>query len=132
MPSDHELRVLIVDDVRAVATALAMVIDSEADMTCVGTTATIAEARRHLAEDVPDVIVMDLYLPDGDGLETTAALRAEGLTAAVVLLTSATEPEVHRRAAEAGAHGVVAKGSGFAEIINAIRAAQAGGSPPPS
>ena len=122
-PAASPLRVLIVDDVRAVATALAMVVDLEADMTCVGTADTIAGARERITEDAPDVIVMDVYLADGDGLEATAAMKADGLTAAVLILTSATEPAVLRRAAEAGAFEVLAKGTGFAVILDAIRRA---------
>ena len=115
------------------ATALAMVIDNEADMTCAGTATTIAEARRHIAEQPPDVILMDVHLADGNGLEATAALKSDGLTSAVLILTSAAEPEVLRRAEEAGASGVLAKGDGFSLIVDQIRTAGRGGvAPAPS
>ena len=119
-------RVLIVDDHRAFAEAIAIAIDVQDDLACVGTVATIAAALETAGRVPPDVVLMDVHLPDGDGIEAMERLRAAGSAARVVILTGFTDVDVLARAAAAGASGFLAKESPISAVLEAIRAAESG------
>jgi DNA-binding NarL/FixJ family response regulator len=140
MPSLHDLttpigrrageraaRVLVVDDHNAVAQAIAMAIESQSDLISVGTAGTVEEALRLTAELEPDVILIDVQLPDGDGIEAVAELRRRQPGARVVVLTAHTAVGVLARAASAGVCGFLPKESGIHEVLRAIRVARDGG-----
>jgi DNA-binding NarL/FixJ family response regulator len=140
MPSPHDLttpigrrageraaRVLVVDDHNAVAQAIAMAIESQSDLISVGTAGTVEEALRLTAELEPDVILIDVQLPDGDGIEAVAELRRRQPGARVVVLTAHTAVGVLARAASAGVCGFLPKESGIHEVLRAIRVARDGG-----
>ena len=125
--SAREIRVLIVDDHDVVASSLALLLDSEPDLSIVGRAADLAEARRVLVMLQPDVLLLDHRLPDGDGVEAIRELRALCPTMRVVVLTASSPDEVEAAAVEAGAVGFVSKSSGIEELIDAVRAAALGG-----
>lgn len=118
---------LVVDDHSAVAEAVAMAIDSQPDLECVGTAGTIAEGRRMAARLQPDVILIDVELPDGDGIEAVPDLRHDAPRARVLVLTGHTAVSVLARAASAGVCGFLPKESGIHEVLKAIRVARDGG-----
>ncbi|MFA5889844.1 MAG: response regulator transcription factor [Actinomycetota bacterium] len=120
-------RVLVVDDHKAVAESLAIAIGVQADLESVGIASTLEEAARLVDEKTPDVVLMDLRLPDGDGIEGTSRVKALRPSARVVILTAHGDPEWMARAASAGASGFLQKTSPVAQILDAIRAAGAGG-----
>ena len=124
---ERRARVLVVDDHSAVAEAVAMAIDSQSDLQCVGTASSLAEARRMAAEQSPDVILIDVELPDGDGIEAVPELRRETPRARVLVLTGHTAVSVLARAASAGVCGFLPKESGIHEVLRAIRVARDGG-----
>ncbi len=112
-------RVLLVDDHASFREMLALVFDREPEFEVVAQAGSLAEARRML--DGVDLTVVDLDLPDGDGTELISELRAVNPQATVLVLTASAEREVHARAVEAGAAGVVHKSVHLEDVISAAR-----------
>lgn len=120
------LTVLIADDHPVVRAGLRGMLAAEAGISVVAEAASgreaIAMARRHK----PDVVLMDLRMPDGDGVEATAGiLAAEPATHVVVLTTYESDADIVR-AVEAGATGYLLKDVPPGDLLNAIRAAALG------
>jgi Response regulator containing a CheY-like receiver domain and an HTH DNA-binding domain len=116
-------RVLIVDDHRAFAEALAVAIDGNPDLVCVGTPTTIGECLAMVEQVAPDVVLLDIYLPDGDGIEAIPAIRARHDAARILVMTGYTDVEVMARAASAGASGFLPKENSISAVLAAVRAA---------
>ena len=122
--SSELARVLIVDDNEAIlARASAML--STACLV-VGTAKEGRTALDSAAALQPDVIVLDISMPDMSGLEVAAALRAAGSTAAVVFLTVHDEPDFVEAAQSAGALGYVVKPRLASDLLRAVREAREG------
>jgi len=119
-------RVLIVDDHRAFSEALAIAVGMQGDLACVGGAGSIEEALRLASEASPDIVLMDVRLPDGDGIDAIARVRAAAPEALVLILTGHTDVDVLARAASAGASGFLPKESSISAIIETIRAARGG------
>jgi NarL family two-component system response regulator LiaR len=117
---------MLVDDhavVRSGRKAFLMVFD---DLELVGEASSGQEALHVLEQAQPDVILMDLIMPDMDGAATTKAIRARWPQVQVVALTSFREDELVKRALQAGAIGYLLKNVGADDLADAIRAAHAG------
>jgi two-component system, NarL family, response regulator NreC len=119
---DGMIRVLLADDHTVVRSGLKAVIGGAKDMTIVGEAATGAQAAAMVARCDPDVVVMDLDMPDGNGLETTKAIVALGPRPRVLILTMHTEEEYLLPVLEAGASGYLVKNAADRELVDAIRA----------
>lgn len=119
-------RVLIVDDHRSFAEALVIAIDRHDDMCSIGAVASAAEAIACFESSSPDVVLMDIRLPDGDGIELTERIRCLRPDTRVVILTGHTDVDVLARAATAGASGFLPKESSIGAVISAIRTARSG------
>ena len=105
------MRVLMVDDHRAVAESIAMAIDLQPDMDCVGIAATSAEARTLVLTSSPDILLTDARLPDGDWIAAARSLLELNPQLRVLVLTAYTDVELVARAASIGACGIVPKES---------------------
>ena len=106
------VRVLIVDDHRLFAEALRAILESESGIEVVGLATTGTEAVRGTAELGPDVVLMDISMPDVDGLEATRRIRALGGAAAripVIGVSGRSSTEEEARAHAAGMSGYLAK-----------------------
>jgi DNA-binding NarL/FixJ family response regulator len=120
------IRVLLADDQPLVRTALRMVITEAPDLELVGEAATGAEAVA-LAESVrPDVVVMDLRMPEMDGIEATRLITGGGGSAHVVVLTTFDDDGSVFGALRAGASGFLVKDMALDDILTAIRVVAAG------
>src|SRR5688572_12160734 len=86
------LRILIVEDETTLAEALAAIIDREPDLDCIGTVSLLQDALTMARTERPDVVLMDVRLPDGDGIDATAALLATVPDARVIILTADDRP----------------------------------------
>lgn len=130
-PTDTEsaapIRLVIVDDHHAFAEALSLAVGLESDIECVGTAPSVEEALRLAKEFQPDVVLMDVRLPDRDGIEGTAAIKQLLPRTRVVVLTGHADVGLMARAAQAGAAGFLAKESKIVDILRAIRTAGEGG-----
>lgn len=124
------IRVLVVDDHDVVRRGLATLLDAVPDVECVATAAS-GDAALRLAEVVdPDVVLLDLSLPPGmDGVLVLRELRARGIRARVLVLTSYGDAEHVLDAVQAGADGYLLKNATAERILDAVRAVAAGEAP---
>jgi DNA-binding NarL/FixJ family response regulator len=123
----NRIRILVVDDHFVVRMGLVATINLEDDMTVVAEAADGQQAIEQYRKHHPDIVVMDLRMPDLDGVSATMLLRREQPPARVILFSSFSGDENVRRALEAGAHAYVVKSAPQEELIDAIRAVHAGG-----
>jgi DNA-binding NarL/FixJ family response regulator len=121
--------VLIVDDHPALRTGLAQMLETADDLRVVGQAAGGQAGVRDAARWEPDVVLMDLEMPDLDGAAATRAIVARDASAKVVVLTSFGDRERIMEALDAGAIGYLLKDAEPDELIRAVRAAAAGDSP---
>jgi DNA-binding NarL/FixJ family response regulator len=123
------IRVLIADDHPLARAGLEHLLGALDDITLVGAARGGREAVELAAEREPDVVLMDLEMPDMDGIETTHELRKRHPAAAVVILTSFGDRERILAALDAGAIGYLLKDADPDELARAIRAAARGEAP---
>ena len=121
------IRVLLADDHALLREGLRLLIDAEPDMTVIGQAANGIEVCALAVASSPDVVVMDLSMPDGPGIEATIRLRRECPTVRIVGLSRHSAPGYVRRLFGAGATGYVVKRSSAAELVQAVRVVAAGG-----
>ncbi|WP_121252474.1 response regulator transcription factor [Nocardioides ferulae] len=121
MTEQSMTRVLLVDDHELIRNGLAGVFDLEPDMSVVGTAASVAEALSTYAELQPDVVVADLQLQDGTGLDIVRAIRRESDRVGIVILTMHSGDDQIFAAMEAGASGFVGKDAPSTEVVKAAR-----------
>ncbi len=126
LSSSNHIRVMIVDDHTMVRKGLATILRLKADLELVGEASNGQEALQLCDQVQPDVILMDLVMPEMDGAAATRAIRARCPQVRVIALTSFTEKELVERALEAGAIGYLLKNVSADELADAIRAAYAG------
>ncbi len=124
--SPSSIRVVIADDHAVVRRGLRQVIDSEADLEVVAEASNLMDARRYVRGHHPDVLVLDLNLPDGLSLDSIPEIRTEFPETQIVVLTMQSEPAYARRALSAGALGYVLKEAAESELVEALRRAAAG------
>jgi two-component system, NarL family, response regulator NreC len=119
------IRLLLVDDHAVVRLGLKMLLSGEPDMEIVGEAASAAEAMAAAQDLQPNVILMDIGLPDMTGIEATRAIRQRNPDAAIVALTIHEDEEYFFKMLDAGARGYVPKRAAPDELVTAIRAAAA-------
>lgn len=122
----QRIRVLIADDHTMVRQGLSQILDSEPDMKVVGQ-ATTGEEARELAEVTrPDVIVMDINMPDLDGVQATRLITAGDPDIGVIILTMYRQDQYVFEAIKAGARAYLLKDADSDELLRAIRAVATG------
>jgi two-component system, NarL family, response regulator NreC len=119
---DSVIRVLLADDHTVVRSGLKAVLGTAKDIMVVGEAATGTQATAMAERCSPDVVVMDLDMPDGDGLEATKAIVAKGPRPRVLVLTMHTEEEHLLPVLQAGAAGYLVKSAADRELVDAVRA----------
>jgi DNA-binding NarL/FixJ family response regulator len=124
--SDDVVRVLVVDDHPVVLAGLSALVEADPSMTVVGTASCVDEAQRLEVESEPDVCVVDLQLPDGDGIQLAASLKLRWPGTRALVLTMASDPAAVIRSLGAGLDGYLLKDSDPAELRAAIRSAAQG------
>jgi DNA-binding NarL/FixJ family response regulator len=120
------IRVLIVDDHAVVRTGLKVFLDLQPDMEVVGEAADGSEGVAMARRLEPDVVLMDLLMPNMDGVTAIGRIKAERAETEIVTMTSFIEEEKVTSALEAGASGYVLKDAEAEEVAAAVRAAYAG------
>ncbi|HEY6072637.1 MAG TPA: response regulator transcription factor [Anaerolineales bacterium] len=119
-------RLLLVDDHAVVRSGLRMLLEGQHDVEIVGEAATAAEALANAGRLNPDVILMDIGLPDKSGIEATREIKARYPNVSVVALTIHEDEEYFFKMLDAGASGYVPKRAAPDELLTAIRAAARG------
>jgi len=120
------IRILIADDHGIVAEGLKSLAEAEPGIEVVGIVADGREAVKHARESKPDVVVMDMSMPELNGADATRAILQNDPSCRVIVLSMYAEREYVRRALKAGALGYVVKRSAAKELVDAIRAVHAG------
>ncbi len=119
-------KILLVDDHEVVRAGLKALIDSQDDMTVVGEAGTAEEAVRRVGYDEPDVVVLDVRLPDTSGVEACREIKERFPNVSVLMLTSFADEEALMAAILAGASGYVLKRVKTDELVDDIRRVGAG------
>ena len=127
MSEPHPLRVLAVDDHPVYLRGLVATLEDADGLELCATAASAAEAVASVTREQPDVVLLDLNLPDGHGVEVTRTLKEAGFAGAVLMLTMYEDEVALRAALEAGARGYLVKGADQDEIVGAVRAVAHGG-----
>jgi DNA-binding NarL/FixJ family response regulator len=116
------IRVLVADDHMIVRSGIRHVLESESDFEVVGEAGSGSEAVSLIAGLHPDVVVLDISMPDQSGLEVAARLRSSSSTTRVLILSMHDNAEYVLESVRAGAHGYLLKDTAATELRDAIRA----------
>jgi DNA-binding NarL/FixJ family response regulator len=120
------IRILIADDHGVVAEGLRHLVEAQSDMEVIATAGDGREAVQQARDAQPDVVLMDLSMPELNGADATRAILERDPKCRVIVLSMYAQREYVRRALKAGAAGYVVKRSAAKEVVEAIRAVHAG------
>jgi len=120
-------RVLIVDDHAVVRAGLKLLVDGQQDLEAVGEAGSARDAIFEARSLKPDVVLLDVVMPDQNGIEIVPQLLTENPESKVLVLSMQDEPRYVREAFEAGASGYVLKEAADSEVVAAIREVAGGG-----
>jgi two-component system response regulator NreC len=120
------IRLLLVDDHAVVRSGLKMLLENERDVEIIGEASSAAEAIEGAIRLKPNVILMDIGLPDLSGIDATREIKKRASEVAIVALTIHEDEEYFFKMLEAGASGYVPKRAAPEELLTAIRAAATG------
>src|ERR1041385_666501 len=126
MSEEMPIRVLCADDHPLVRKGIASILANEADVLLVGEAGSGQEALELFRKLQPDVVLMDLRMPEMNGIEATRAIRAEAPETKIIALTSYDGDQDIYRAIEAGVRGYILKEMVHTEVLRAIRTVHAG------
>jgi two-component system, NarL family, response regulator NreC len=121
-----QIHILLVDDHEVVRSGLRMLLENQDDLEIVGEANTGIEAVQLAQELGPDVILMDITLPDFSGIEATRRLQKAGCTSKIIALTIHEDEQYFFEMLQAGASGYVPKRAAPDDLMNAIRAVYTG------
>lgn len=120
--SNGLIKILVTDDHAISRVGLAEVLDAESDMTVVGQAIDGEDAIQKTVELGPDVIVMDVLMPQLDGMEALAYIKQYSPECLVLMLSISEREDYLLRALRLGANGYLSKSAGIPEIVDAVRA----------
>ena len=131
------IRVVIVDDHQLVRDGIRLLLSRHPDLEIVGEAGSVAQAVRRVAFDEPDLVLLDVDLPDGSGVEACRRIRAMSPAPKVLMLTAYADPSALSAARDAGASGFVLKRIRDLDLMDTIRRVSRGGTafdeaPPPA
>jgi DNA-binding NarL/FixJ family response regulator len=125
---ERPIRILVVDDHDIVRQGIAALLERQPAYDVVGQAGTAADALAATNRLLPDLVVLDVSLPDGSGIETCREIKARHPETRVVILTGSADEDTVLTAVVAGANGYLLKSSGVREVMHAIDVVAAGGS----
>lgn len=126
MSEQVPIRVLTVDDHPLLREGICTLINSQPDMSIVGEASTAAEAVERFRELRPDITLMDVRLPDKNGIDAMLAIRSEFPDARIIMVTSSEGDVEIQRAIGAGAQGYILKSMPPKDMVDAVRMVHAG------
>lgn len=124
--SEATIRIVLADDHAIVRGALKALLEGQPDFEVVGEAEDIASARAAVAASEPRVLILDVNMPDGLGVDAVPGLRDESPGTEIVLLTMERDLTLARRALDTGARGYLFKDAAHLELIDAVRNAAEG------
>ncbi len=122
------IRVVIADDQELIRQSLSFVLDAQSDITMAGTAANGKEALELIRSEHPDVVLLDIRMPEVDGVECTRIIKSAYPQMKVIILTTFDDDEYVFNALRYGASGYLLKGASVTELANAVREVMRGGS----
>lgn len=122
----NTIRILLADDHTVVRDGLRALLEKQTDMTVIGEAADGRESVRLAEEQAPDVVVMDIAMPNMNGIEATRRILEQNPSCAVVILSMHQDESYVLRSLKAGAKGYLLKDSLRADVIDAIRTVSQG------
>ena len=125
---DRPIRILLADDHELVREGLASLLATDPGVMVIGEAATGAEAIELTRRHAPDLVLLDIRMPDLDGLQSVEAIKRERPQTAVLMVTMYEDPSYLVKAIGSGATGYVLKGIRRAELLQIIRTVASGGS----
>jgi DNA-binding NarL/FixJ family response regulator len=125
-PHDTTVRVFLVDDHEVVRRGVAALLEAEDDIEVVGEAGTVGQALSRVLAARPDVAVLDVRLPDGDGVAVCREIRSRMPKVACLMLTSFSDEEALFDAVMAGAAGYVLKQIHGSDLVGAVRSVASG------
>lgn len=120
------IRVLLADDHAVIRDGLRLILEAQGDIAVVGDAADGREAVRQVRDFRPDVVVLDIAMPELNGIEATRQIRETCPQSQVVILSVHATSEHIFRALQAGARAYILKESAGKEVVEAVRAVHAG------
>lgn len=115
------LRIVLVDDAPSVREALRWAFEDEADLALVGEAADGSHALMLVQETLPDIVILDVELPDGDGFQVAQRLKASPNPPIIIFLSVHSELSTRQQAIAAGGDAYVEKGRGWSPLLAQIR-----------
>ncbi len=122
------IRVVIADDQELIRQSLSFVLDAQSDITMAGTAANGKEALELVRSERPDVVLLDIRMPEVDGVECTRIIKSAYPQMKVIILTTFDDDEYVFNALRYGASGYLLKGASVTDLANAVREVMKGGS----
>jgi DNA-binding NarL/FixJ family response regulator len=114
------MKVLIADDSDAIVKRLVAAIADIDGIEVIGRASTVVETERAIRALRPDVVILDLHMPGGHGIDVLDGLRRDGLTPAVIVLTNYDHPQFRRKSLEKGARFFFDKSADFDMVAEAL------------
>jgi DNA-binding NarL/FixJ family response regulator len=124
--SGRMIRLMLVDDHQMFVQSLARVLELEEDIEVVATANSVSAGISAAAEHLPDVILMDYRLPDGDGISAASRIGTDHPHIKIVLLAGSNDPNALRRVVDAGCLGYLDKARSIDDVLAAVRIAATG------
>ncbi len=117
----------MVDDHAIIRGVFVTLVEDAPDLIMAWTASSIAEASEKIRWDAPDVLVMDVGLPDGNGFDFTAEVLSRLPDLPILMVSAQEDPSYTKRAAAAGARGFIPKEASLEQLIEAVNTIQQGG-----
>jgi DNA-binding NarL/FixJ family response regulator len=125
-PSPAQIRILSVDDHALIREGIAALVANQKDMRLVAEASNGREAIEQFRSHHPDITLMDVQMPEMNGIDALIAIRSEFPDARIIVLTTYVGDVLCKRAMQAGAHAYILKGSVRKDLVDTIRAVRAG------
>lgn len=130
MSAPFKKRVLIVEDDSEIRNSFSLIVNSSTEFAVINSYASCEEAIKHLNQDKPDIVLMDIELPGGmNGIQGTRIIKEKAPHAEIIMVTVYEDSELVFEALKAGASGYITKSANYQELLTALGEIMKGGAP---